>query len=102
MKGASPIGGAPLLLGGPCDQGAQVPVRASSYRPKSELRSGTMISYAKGEPVDRSPPRAREGTSMVWIRRLVPSLLVVLGSLLLTLATPQVAQAQDSWQYHMA
>ncbi|MCO4768915.1 MAG: hypothetical protein KDA24_02720 [Deltaproteobacteria bacterium] len=27
---------------------------------------------------------------------------MLLGSLLLTVATPQVAQAQDSWQYHMA
>jgi len=39
---------------------------------------------------------------MVYIRRLLPAVLVLVGSLLLTVASPSNAQAQDSWQYHMA
>lgn len=39
---------------------------------------------------------------MLCVRRLLLSALVVLGSLLFVLTTPATAQAQDSWQYHMA
>jgi len=39
---------------------------------------------------------------MVWIKRLLPAIFVLVGAVALTFATPQTASAQDSWQYHMA
>lgn len=39
---------------------------------------------------------------MLCLRRLFLPSLVVFGSLLFVLTTPATAQAQDSWQYHMA